>query len=94
MLQEHVEEEDEEDLEEMEEAWTVPDVTLPDLHIRDNDVDSSTAHQQEEVLTVPEAESAACTDTTNAPTARDGIARNAAENPTRVSLLFFRHRFL
>jgi hypothetical protein len=87
--------EEEEDLEAIEEAWTVPDVTLPDLHTRENDVGSSTAHQQEEVLTIPvvrETESAVSSDTTNTPTAGDEVARNASEHPTQVSLLFLRHR--
>jgi hypothetical protein len=92
VLQDHDDdEEDLEDLEEMEEAWTVPDVTLPDLHIRENDVGSSTAHQQEEVLAIPpvqEAVTAVSSDTTNTATAE--VVKNASENPTQVSLLFLR----
>jgi hypothetical protein len=90
LLQEHVDVDDyDEDLEEMEEAWTVPDVTLPDLRNREIDVGSSTAHQQEEVLPIPavnEAKTVVSSDTTNAPTARDEVITNASENPTQVSL--------
>ncbi len=94
MLQEHDDdEEDLEDLEAIKEAWTVPDVTLPDLCTRENEVGSSTARQQEEVLAIPpvqEAVTAVRSDTTNTATAE--VVKNASENPTQVSLLFLRHR--
>ncbi len=98
MLQDHDGDDDyDEDLEEVEEAWTVPDVTLPDLRTRENDVGSSTAHQQEEVLDIPpvrEAKTVVSSDTTNAPIARDEVITNASEHPTQVCLLFLRHRSL
>ncbi len=93
MLQDHDDDEEDledlEDLEAIEEAWTVPDVTLPDLHSRENDVGSNTgtALQQEEVLPIPSIQEAD-TANTKAPTARDEVTTNASEHPTQVSLLF------